>query len=157
MGGAARRAPTESLPGVLHRADNVNGYELHSPGPGFLSDCSDSASLGDTRGLFYSSWAAAQAAGIANAVASSLPDEVSYTPGLIVAGVAFGVANGLAIGLQDRLDRKLDCATAEFNATLISAYPVQGTDDPSPGDYTRASSQASVDRLALPPGVSTRR
>ena len=117
------------------------------PGHGFLSDCSDSASLGDARGLFYSSWAAAQAAGIANAVASSLPDEVSYTPGLIVAGVAFGVANGLAIGLQDRLDRKLDCETAEFNETLISAFPVQGPLDPSEGEYTRASSQASVDRL----------
>jgi hypothetical protein len=120
------------------------------PGHGFLSDCSEN--LGDARGLFYSTWAAAQAAGIANAVASSLPDEVSYTPGLIVAGVAFGVANGLAIGLQDRLDRKLDCETAEFNKTLFSAFPVQGTLDPSPGDYTRASSQASVDRLALAAG-----
>jgi hypothetical protein len=117
------------------------------PGHGFLSDCSDSASLGDARGLFYSTWAAAQAAGAANAVASSLPDEVSYTPGLIVAGVAFGVANGLAIGLQDRLDRKLDCETAEFNETLISAFPVQGPLDPDEGEYTRASSQASVDRL----------
>jgi len=117
------------------------------PGHGFLSDCSDSASLGDARGLFYSTWAAAQAAGAANAVASSLPDEVSYTPGLIVAGVAFGVANGIAIGLQDRLDRKLDCETAEFNETLISAFPVQGPLDPDEGEYTRASSQASVDRL----------
>lgn len=120
------------------------------PGHGFLSNCSEN--FGDARGLFYSTWAAAQAAGVANAVASSLPDEVSYTPGLIVAGVAFGVANGLAIGLQDRLDRKLDCETAEFNKTLFSAFPVQGTADPSPGDYTRASSQASVDRLALAAG-----
>jgi hypothetical protein len=115
------------------------------PGHGFLSNCSEN--FGDARGLFYSTWAAAQAAGVANAVASSLPDEVSYTPGLIVAGVAFGVANGLAIGLQDRLDRKLDCETAEFNKTLISAFPVLGT-----GEYTRASSQASVDRLTLAAG-----
>jgi hypothetical protein len=117
------------------------------PGHGFLSDCSDSASLGDARGLFYSTWAALQVAGAANAVASSLPDEVSYTPGLIVAGVAYGVANGIAIGLQDRLDRKLDCETAEFNETLMSAFPVQGPLDPDEGEFTRASSQASVDRL----------
>jgi hypothetical protein len=84
---------------------------------------------------------------VANAVASSLPDGADYFPALIVAGVAFGVTNGLAIGLQDRLDRKLDCDTAESNATLVSAYPVQGTLDPSPGAYTRGSSQASVDRL----------
>src|SRR5205809_2713184 len=32
--------------------------------PGILSDCKDFDSLGDERGLFYSSWAAAQAAGI---------------------------------------------------------------------------------------------
>jgi hypothetical protein len=118
-----------------------------TPPPGFLSDCSDSANLGDTRGLFYSSWAATQAAGISNAVASSLPDGANFAPALIVAGVAFGVTNGLAIGLRDRLDRKLDCDTAEFNATLTSAFPVQGSLDPNPGDYTRASSQASVDRL----------
>jgi hypothetical protein len=118
-----------------------------TPPAGFLSDCSDSANLGDTRGLFYSSWAATQAAGIANAVASSLPDGANFAPALIVAGVAFGVTNGLAIGLRDRLDRKLDCDTAEFNATLTSAFPVQGPLDPNPGDYTRASSQASVDRL----------
>jgi hypothetical protein len=118
-----------------------------TPAAGFLSDCSGAASLGDARGLFYSTWAAAQAASVANAVASSLPDGVNFAPGLIVAGVAFGVANGLAIGLQDRLDRKLDCETADFNAELVSAYPVQSTADPSPGAYTRASSQASVDRL----------
>src|ERR1051326_3760102 len=118
-----------------------------STNAGFLSDCSGAAGLGDPRGLFYSTWAAAQAASVGNAVASSLPDGVNFAPGLIIAGVAFGVANGLAIGLQDRLDRKLDCETADFNAELVSAYPVQGSLDPSPGAYTRASSQASVDRL----------
>jgi hypothetical protein len=120
--------------------------------PGFLSDCSDSATLGDPRGLFYSTWAALQVASVANAVASSLPDGVEYTPGLIVAGVAFGVANGLAIGLQDRLDRKLDCETAEFNAKLVSAYPRRLATDPGSGDYTRASSQLSVDRLTTAAG-----
>jgi hypothetical protein len=57
------------------------------------------------------------------------------------------VTNGLAIGLQDQLDRKLDCEAADFNAELVSAYPVQSAADPSPGAYTRASSQLSVDRL----------
>ena len=138
----------EEQPDVLRESLSQTGPTAPtSAAAGFLSDCSDSASLGDARGLFYSSWAAAQAASVANAVASSLPDGVDYFPALIVAGVAFGVTNGLAIGLQDRLDRKLDCETAEFNAELVSAYPVQGTLDPSPGAYTRASSQASVDRL----------
>jgi hypothetical protein len=119
-----------------------------SAAAGFLSDCSDAGSLGDARGLFYSTWAAAQAASVANAVASSLPDGVNFAPGLIVAGVAFGVANGLAIGLQDRLDRKLDCETAEFNAELVSAYPRKDPADASiAGPYAPASSQASVDRL----------
>src|SRR6185436_12451786 len=64
-----------------------------STNPGFLSDCSGAAGLGDPRGLFYSTWAALQAASLANAVASSLPDGADYFPALIVAGVAFGVTN----------------------------------------------------------------
>ena len=117
----------QEQPNVLRENLSQTGVTaLSSTAAGFLSDCSDSASLGDPRGLFFSTWAAAQAASLANAVASSLPDGVNFTPGLIVAGVAFGVSNGLAIGLQDRFDRKLDCETAEFNATLVSAYPVQG-------------------------------
>ena len=115
--------------------------------PPILSACSDVAGLGDTRGLFYSAWAATQAAGAANAVASSLPDGVNFAPGLIVAGVAYGVANGLAIGLNDRLALKLDCLAAESNQTLASSFPVQSSLDPNPGQYTPASSQASVDRL----------
>ena len=110
-----------------------------------MSDCSED--LGDAKGLFYSYWAAAQAASVAYAVASAIPDDLSYTPGLIAAGIVYGTTNGLAIGLSDRLARKLDCSTAESNATLISAYPIQGEFDPSPGAYTRASSQASVNRL----------
>ncbi len=138
----------EEQPNVLRDNLSQTGPTAPTSTPaGFLSDCSDSASLGDPRGLFYSTWAAAQAASVANAVASSLPDGVNFAPGLIVAGVAFGVANGLAIGLQDRLDRKLDCETALFNADLVSTYPVQSSLDPNPGQYARASSQASVDRL----------
>ena len=113
--------------------------------PGYVSDCSED--LGDAKGLFYSYWAAAQAASVAYAVASAIPDDLSYTPGLIAAGIVYGMTNGLAIGLSDRLARKLDCSTAESNATLISAFPIQSEFDPSPGAYTRASSQASVDRL----------
>jgi hypothetical protein len=125
------------------------------PSP-ILSDCSDVAGLGDSRGLFYSAWAATQAAGVANAVASSLPDGVNFAPGLIVAGVAYGVANGLAIGLNDRLALKLDCLAAESNQTLASSFPVQGSLDPNPGAYTPASSQASVDRLtAAAAGIDT--
>ena len=140
----------EEQPDVLRESLSQTGPTApSSTAAGFLSDCSDSASLGDTRGLFYSSWGAAQAAGVANAVASSLPDGANFAPALIVAGVAFGVANGLAIGLQDRLDRKLDCDQAEFNAMLVSAYPRKDPQDPStdPGPYAPASSQASVDRL----------
>jgi hypothetical protein len=142
-------------PNVLRRALSQSSFtqqrnaqsSTSSNPPGIISDCSDFDSLGDTRGLFYSSWAATQAASAANAVASSLPDGANFTPALIVAGVAYGVANGLAIGLNDRLTRKLDCLAAQFNAELASAFPVQGSLDPNPGAYTRASSQASVDRL----------
>jgi hypothetical protein len=123
---------------------------------GFLSDCSDKANLGEAKGLFYGYWAAAQAANAASAVASAIPSGVEYAPGLIAAGVVYGVLNGVALGLNDRLSRKLDCSTAESNATLVSAYPVQGLLDPSPGAYTRASSQASVDRLtAAAAGIDT--
>ncbi len=116
---------------------------------GYLSDCSDSANLGEARGLFYSYWAAAQAASAAYAVASAIPDDINFVPGLIAAGVTYGVLNGVAIGLNDRLSRKLDCSTAESNATLVSAYPRKDPSDPSPvpGPYAPASSQDSVDRL----------
>jgi len=147
----------EEQPNVLREGLSQTGptAPTSTPAPGILTDCT--TDFGDARGLFYSTWAAAQAASVANAVASSLPDGVNFAPGLIVAGVAFGVANGLAIGLQDRLDKKLDCDAAEFNAKLVSAYPVQQAPlDPHPGEYTRASSQASVDRLtAAAAGIDT--
>src|SRR5262249_6006703 len=138
-------------PNVLRRALSQSSVKPRAKSataanpPGIISDCSDFDSLGDVRGLFYSSWGAAQAASAANAVASSLPDGANFAPALLVAGIAYGVANGLAIGLNDRLTRKLDCLDAQSNQTLASAFPVQGPLDPNPGAYTPASSQVSVD------------
>jgi hypothetical protein len=109
---------------------------------GYISDCTDT-NLGPPRALFYSYWAAAQAASVANAVATAIPTGDEYEAGLIAGGIAYGVTNGLAIGLNDRLARALDCSTAASNATLVSAYPV----DPSTSAYTRASSQVSVNTL----------
>jgi len=136
----------QALPQVssAHEKSTLSSTPYPSP---IISKCPDVAGLGDTRGLFYSAWAATQAAGAANAVASSLPDGVNFAPGLIVAGVAYGIANGLAIGLNDRLALKLDCLAAQSNQTLASSFPVQSSLDPNPGQYTPASSQASVDRL----------
>jgi hypothetical protein len=141
---ALTRALSQTQSTLVHERSTTSSTPYPSP---ILSDCSNVNSLGDVRGLFYSSWAANQAAAAANAVASSLPDGVNFAPGLIVAGIAYGVANGLAIGLQDRLSLKLDCLTAQSNQTLASAFPVQSGLDPNPGQYTPASSQASVDRL----------
>ena len=93
----------QEQPNVLREGLSQTGptAPTSTPAPGILTDCT--ADLGDARGLFYSTWAVAQAASVANAVASSLPDGVDYFPALIVAGVAYGVTNGLAIGLQDQL------------------------------------------------------
>jgi hypothetical protein len=140
----------QDQPKVLEQ--NLSGTGIKAPSTaapaGFLSDCT--ASLGDPRGLFYGYWAAAQVASLANAVASGMPDGADFVAADIIAGVAFGVANGIAIVLQANLTLSQDCAQAVSNAALEATYP---TDN---GNFTRASSQISVDALkVLSQGIQT--
>jgi hypothetical protein len=118
---------------------------IANPFPGYLSSCS--SGVPDNESLFYAYWAAAQVASAASAIAFGVPDGVDFAPLTIVAGVAFGVANGVAIALQGTLSLGLDCATAAFNGTLESTYPTD-----SNGNFTPASSQISVNALAVVEG-----
>ncbi len=113
------------------------------PEPYLAPDCN---SPGNAKTLFYAYWAAADAAAIANAIASGAPDGADFAAVTIVAGVAFGVANGIAIELQKELTFATDCITFAFNQQLISTFP----QDPSnPGSFIPASSQISINALAL--------
>jgi hypothetical protein len=121
-----------------------------APGTSFPSAYNGcSPDPGDASALFYSSWAATQAASLANAVASGMPDSVEFAPATIIAAAAYGVAQELAIVLGGQLSLKLDCLTAQSNTDIESHFPT----DPSavtsdnPQGYTPVSSQDSANTL----------
>jgi hypothetical protein len=118
----------------------VTPKESVEPPGGYLSDCTTSP--GDANTLFYASWAAAQVAAAANAVASGLPDGADFAPALIVAAVIFGVANGVAIGLQADLSKATDCLTAAANQALENTWPEDNS-----GNFITESSQFTVNEL----------
>ena len=137
----------------LALTQQLSGTQKLSPTtpPGFLSVCTDS--LGDLRGLFYGYWIAAQIASAASAVAAGFPSSLTFLPGLIIIAIIYGVANGIAIALSKNLTLSGDCSTALSNATITTTYP---SDPAQPGVIVRASSQLSVNTLAvLTGGIKT--
>jgi hypothetical protein len=133
----------QQQPLVMQQA--LSGMAISGPAvqlPGYLSDCTSNP--GDARTLFYASWAAAQVAAAANAVASGLPDGADFAPALIIAAVIFGTANGIAIGLQSDLSLSTDCLTAAANQALENTWP-----EDSSNNFIPESSQYSVDQLKL--------
>jgi hypothetical protein len=138
---------------------NLLAPKSAAPGTSFPSAYNGcSPDPGDASALFYSSWAATQVAGAANAVASGMPDSVEFAPATIIAAAVYGVAQELAIVLGGQLALKLDCLTAQANTEIESHFPT----DPSavttdnPQGYTPVSSQNSVNSLrTLVGGVQT--
>lgn len=154
--GLVRAAADTSGPAAVaaHAASTAMTPAFIGPSPsavndpaGILSNCQTDQP--DLKGLFYSYWVAAQIAGAAGAVASGIPDALTYIALTIVTGVIFGVANGIAIALDHALTLAQDCVSAKDNDTFRASLPT----DPSaittanPTGFTPGSTQTSVDEL----------
>ena len=121
---------------------------------GALSDCT--SGFGNIQADFYASWAAAQVASAANAVASGMPDGADFAPALIVAGVAYGVAAEISVVTGGLLANDQDCATAASNASLESQFPTDASVTSNPDNYAEAANQDDVTTLkSLADGIDT--